>query len=155
MFYVFILFYLCRCIKPQLKSLALGFHALATRTLGKTRSVVGNVLGFDLGLTLPENLCFVCPSLVIKCLFRFFKIVFAVTCCFIFRRRDCEKTLFPLSYSRDPSTHLLWSHHWHHMSKMGPEKVWGHRSLSNLQHHRLQVVLTHVLFSRLWIPFFN
>lgn len=25
----------CRCIKPQLKSLALGFHALATRTLGK------------------------------------------------------------------------------------------------------------------------
>lgn len=111
MFYVFILFYLCRCIKPQLKSLALGFHALATRTLGKTRSVFGNVLGFDIGLTLPENLCFVCPSLVIKCLFRFFKIVFAVTCCFIFRRRDCEKTLFPLSYSRDPSTHLLWSHH--------------------------------------------
>lgn len=66
MFYLFILFYLCRCIKPQLKSLALGFHALATRTLGKTCSVVGNVLGFDLGLTLPENLCFVCPSLVIK-----------------------------------------------------------------------------------------
>lgn len=28
----------CRCIKPQLKSLALGFHALATRTLGKAPS---------------------------------------------------------------------------------------------------------------------
>lgn len=33
-----IFFSSCRCIKPQLKSLALGFHALATRTLGKSPS---------------------------------------------------------------------------------------------------------------------
>lgn len=48
----------------------------------------------------------------------------------------------PWFCSGDPSTHLLWSDHRHHVSEMGSEEVRRHRSLSDLQHHSVQVQVT-------------
>lgn len=108
----------CRCIKPQLKSLALGFHALATRTLGKGLLGLACMFLWILWTFLTSSTT---PSL-----------------------GGPESFLYVYVFGRsgDPSAHLLWSDHWHHVSKMGSEEVWGYRSLSDLQHHSVQVALT-------------
>lgn len=137
----------CRCIKPQLKSLALGFHALATRTLGK--STAKNISSIErVGVS-----AIGCKSQNFsewmtewfKCLFRLLWTVWAGLVVLLFWGWLVVTIIFGVcvyGHSRDTSTHLLWSNHWHHMSKMGSEEVWRHWRLQNIQHHRIQVVIT-------------
>lgn len=47
---------------------------------------------------------------------------------------------FFVLHSWNSSSYILRSHHRHHLSEMGSEEMWWERSLSNLQHHCLQVL---------------
>lgn len=100
-----------RCIKPQLKSLALGFHALATRTLGMS-PLKHPLSGMLQWVTVRYELCKcvflglrtnISVSVLLDCIF--FRVVDYNLLCFTPRGRGCENMFVVLQQgSRHPFT---------------------------------------------------
>lgn len=53
-FYISTLHFVFRCIKPHLKSFALGIYTLAIRVLGKSRHILGCILMYSSLITYPR-----------------------------------------------------------------------------------------------------